>query len=125
MGTIAPTKGPTMEPTNSPTQVPTNGPTKGPTMEPTNSPTPIPTNTPTKEPTMEPTDSPTTKCSQYPDSSTFVWKENPVKTCEWVGKGAAHKIPIKCKRDSSMNDGLKIYDHCPTTCATVNMGPCA
>jgi len=48
------------------------------------------------------------------DDSTFIWRDNPSWTCEWVAQD-------KNKRCAREKDGLKIEDSCRATCAKCNL----
>merc|ERR1711971_99300 len=104
---------PTLNPTDSPTLNPTLNPTDSPTFNPTSSPTFNPTYNPTHSPTNSPTPYPsTTTPTVCADSTTFYFRNNPKRNCDWASNPRFSHV--RCNKP---NDVLgEVRAACPISC---------
>jgi hypothetical protein len=60
------------------------------------------------------------------DSEEFRYRGKDRNTCSWLGKKNVNKLKRLCKRKQKDDDNnkIKIFNWCPTTCGTVNLGSC-
>jgi hypothetical protein len=104
----------TTTPTISPT---TMYPSDTPSSDPSSSPSFSPSSTPSSSPSLS--SSPSSTCI---DNTEFKYRGKVNKTCTWVGKGNKDRnIRKRCKRKQN---GIRIYDWCPSTCGSVGLGDC-
>jgi len=119
--TISPT---TMYPSSTPSSTPSSPPpSSSPSLSnPSSSPSSSPSSTPSSTPSSNPPSS-SPSSSHCIDDTEFKYKNNKKRTCvSWVGRGnKIRNIRKKCKRKQN---GIRIYDWCPSTCGLVGLGDC-
>jgi len=99
-------------------------PSSNPTISPSDMLSDAPSEDPTTSPSVPPSQGPSQADSCTSDSETFRWKGRKQYTCErYLRAKQTNKIKKKCKKKQ---DGIRVYDWCPETCARkADLGPCA
>ncbi|OEU14190.1 hypothetical protein FRACYDRAFT_269545 [Fragilariopsis cylindrus CCMP1102] len=92
---------------------------------PDGAPSEFPTSSPTSSPTDFPTFNPTVIEDICADKDNFRWKGKENRDCQWLRRKKGNKRKKLCTRFGKVGgEKLRVYEWCPTTCATVDLGAC-
>ena len=88
-------------------------------------PTPVPVPEPTPSPIITETLPPPTPEDVCADKDNFRWKGKESRDCQWLRRKKDNKLRKLCTRSGKVDgEKLRLYEWCPTTCATVDLGAC-